>query len=77
VHVLSPLCRLAGRYEDLTHPSITHANPKADRTVAMYGYVRGTFLKQANKVHVLGEPICRMSAVCSRAMTEPLVSPVR
>jgi ribosome biogenesis protein BMS1 len=45
---------LCDRFEDLTDPALVHSNPKCDRTVSMYGYVRGTFLKPGQKIHILG-----------------------
>ena len=42
------------RFEDLTDPGLVHSNPKCDRTVSMYGYVRGTYLKPGQKMHILG-----------------------
>ena len=32
--------------EDITDPEQRRVDPKADRTVSLYGYVRGTHLKQ-------------------------------
>jgi hypothetical protein len=45
---------LADRVEDMTHPGLIEANPVADRTVALYGYVRGTSLKPGQNIHVAG-----------------------
>lgn len=45
---------VADRYEDLTNPTLIEDNPKVDRRVVVYGYVRGTFLKPQQKVHVMG-----------------------
>ncbi|XP_066990971.2 ribosome biogenesis protein BMS1 homolog [Anabrus simplex] len=45
---------LADRMEDLTSPEIIRQNPKADRTVSFYGYVRGIPLNKTNSIHVPG-----------------------
>lgn len=41
--------------EDLTDPEAIRLNPKCDRTVSLYGYLRGTFLKNKCQVHIPGE----------------------
>ncbi|KAI9887208.1 MAG: Glycoside hydrolase 2 (Mannanase, beta-galactosidase) [Watsoniomyces obsoletus] len=49
-----PYC-LADRLLDLTPPTAVEENPKCDRTVALYGYLRGTnFPASGAKVHVPG-----------------------
>jgi len=45
---------LADRMEDLTPPELIRQNPKVDRTVSLYGYVRGIPLNKANSVHIPG-----------------------
>ncbi|KAK9965745.1 hypothetical protein ABG768_004818 [Culter alburnus] len=45
---------LADRMEDLTDPEVIRLNPKCDRTVSLYGYLRGTFLKNKCQVHIPG-----------------------
>ncbi|KAI9095924.1 hypothetical protein DFS34DRAFT_625358 [Phlyctochytrium arcticum] len=45
---------LVDRVEDLTNPEVLKNTPKCDRTVAIYGYVRGTNLLPSTKVHVPG-----------------------
>jgi len=47
-------CVLADRYEDITNPAHVQANPNADRTISIYGYVRGTYLKPNQRIHLLG-----------------------
>ncbi|KDD75621.1 hypothetical protein H632_c588p1, partial [Helicosporidium sp. ATCC 50920] len=42
------------RFEDVTPPALLAAQPGADRTVALYGYVRGAPLKQTSRVHLAG-----------------------
>ncbi|KAJ1667684.1 Glycoside hydrolase 2 (Mannanase, beta-galactosidase) [Coemansia sp. RSA 1813] len=45
---------LADRVQDLTDPEVLENNPKANRTVAMYGYLRGTHIKGKDRVHIPG-----------------------
>ncbi|KAJ2353228.1 Glycoside hydrolase 2 (Mannanase, beta-galactosidase), partial [Coemansia sp. RSA 2618] len=45
---------LADRVQDLTDPEVLAANPKANRTVALYGYLRGTHMKGRDRVHIPG-----------------------
>lgn len=46
---------LADRYLDLTPPTDIEQNPKCDRTIALYGYLRGTnFPAQGAQVHIPG-----------------------
>lgn len=45
---------LADRMEDLTPREEIRANPKADRTITVYGYLRGTHLRPSQRVHIPG-----------------------
>lgn len=45
----------AHRMEDLTDPEAIRVDPKCDRTVSLYGYLRGTFLKNKGQVHIPGK----------------------
>uniref|UniRef100_A0A3P9MEK9 BMS1 ribosome biogenesis factor n=1 Tax=Oryzias latipes TaxID=8090 RepID=A0A3P9MEK9_ORYLA len=45
---------LVDRMEDLTDPEKIRTEPKCDRTVSLYGYLRGTHLKNKGQVHVPG-----------------------
>ncbi|XP_037319334.2 ribosome biogenesis protein BMS1 homolog isoform X1 [Pungitius pungitius] len=45
---------LVDRMEDLTDPDRLRTDPKCDRTVSLYGYLRGTFLKNKGQVHIPG-----------------------
>ncbi|XP_053721325.1 ribosome biogenesis protein BMS1 homolog isoform X2 [Synchiropus splendidus] len=45
---------LADRMEDLTDPEKLRTDPKCDRTVSLYGYLRGTYLKNKCQVHIPG-----------------------
>ncbi|XP_043912218.1 ribosome biogenesis protein BMS1 homolog [Protopterus annectens] len=45
---------LADRMEDLTNQEEIRVNPKCDRKVSLYGYLRGAYLKNKSQVHVPG-----------------------
>nr|XP_023014590.1 ribosome biogenesis protein BMS1 homolog [Leptinotarsa decemlineata] len=45
---------LGDRYEDLTNQELIRKNPKCDRNVALYGYIRGVPLKKETSVHIAG-----------------------
>ncbi|UZJ56807.1 hypothetical protein CBS101457_006127 [Exobasidium rhododendri] len=45
---------MADRLEDLTPKEEVRLNPKMDRTVTFYGYLRGTNMKRDTKVHLAG-----------------------
>ncbi|ORY95061.1 hypothetical protein BCR43DRAFT_495075 [Syncephalastrum racemosum] len=45
---------MADRIEDLTDPDLIHRKPNCDRTVTLYGYLRGTNLKTNARVHIPG-----------------------
>eukprot|EP00049_Salpingoeca_infusionum_P004098 m.74835 g.74835 ORF g.74835 m.74835 type:complete len:1366 (-) comp12414_c0_seq7:1155-5252(-) len=45
---------LADRMEDITDPETKRLNPKCDRRISVYGYVRGTNLREGSKVHIPG-----------------------
>ncbi len=45
---------LVDRHEDITPPNKTLDDPKCDRSVTFYGYVRGTNIKAGTKLHVIG-----------------------
>uniref|UniRef100_A0A667ZBR4 BMS1 ribosome biogenesis factor n=1 Tax=Myripristis murdjan TaxID=586833 RepID=A0A667ZBR4_9TELE len=40
--------------EDLTDPEKVRIDAKCDRTVSLYGYLRGTYLKNKSQVHIPG-----------------------
>jgi ribosome biogenesis protein BMS1 len=44
----------ADRYEDVTPPADVAADANVNRTISVYGYVRGTYLKHSQSVHMLG-----------------------
>ncbi|KZC05099.1 Ribosome biogenesis protein bms1 [Dufourea novaeangliae] len=45
---------LADRIEDLTPPEWIRQNPKSDRTISLYGYVRGVPLNKETSIHIPG-----------------------
>ncbi|XP_015119160.1 ribosome biogenesis protein BMS1 homolog [Diachasma alloeum] len=45
---------LADRVEDLTSPETIRQNPKVDRTISLYGYVRGVPLNKESSIHIPG-----------------------
>ncbi|KAF9126586.1 Glycoside hydrolase 2 (Mannanase, beta-galactosidase) [Mortierella sp. 14UC] len=45
---------IADRVEDLTDPELLRQNPTCDRTVTLYGYLRGTNMKSGMRVHIPG-----------------------
>ncbi|KAF4520335.1 hypothetical protein B566_EDAN004395 [Ephemera danica] len=55
---------LADRMEDITPPDELRRNPKVDRRVCLYGYVRGVPLNKLSSVHIPGcgdHPISEVS----------------
>ncbi|KAF9421036.1 Glycoside hydrolase 2 (Mannanase, beta-galactosidase) [Podila epigama] len=45
---------IADRVEDLTDPELVRQNPTCDRTVTLYGFLRGTNMKSGMRVHIPG-----------------------
>ncbi|CAE6498571.1 unnamed protein product [Rhizoctonia solani] len=45
---------LADRLQDLTPRELVRTQPNMDRTVTLYGYLRGTNLRETTKVHIPG-----------------------
>ncbi|XP_078577758.1 ribosome biogenesis protein BMS1 homolog isoform X2 [Branchiostoma floridae x Branchiostoma japonicum] len=45
---------LADRMEDLTGPEDVRQNPKCDRTVALYGFLRGAHMRANSSMHIPG-----------------------
>lgn len=54
---------LVDRFEDVTHPSKIEEDETCERSVVFYGYVRGSNLKEGQKVHVVGVGDYGMSEV--------------
>lgn len=65
---------LADRLLDITPPTAIESNAKCDRTVALYGYIRGTnFPAEGARVHVPG--IGDMSVSIIEALPDPCPTP--
>ncbi|XP_009996422.1 PREDICTED: ribosome biogenesis protein BMS1 homolog [Chaetura pelagica] len=45
---------LADRMEELTNPEEVRINPKCDRKISLYGYLRGAHLKNKSQIHMPG-----------------------
>ncbi len=45
------------RMEDVTDPENIRQNPKCDRNVCLYGYVRGTHFKPHSNIHIPGNAL--------------------
>ena len=68
-----PYC-LADRFLDVTPPTIIEENPKCDRTIALYGYLRGTnFPADGARVHIPGLGDLSVSAI--EALPDPCPTP--
>ncbi|EOD43613.1 putative ribosome biogenesis protein [Neofusicoccum parvum UCRNP2] len=68
-----PYC-LADRFLDITPPTDMEENPKCDRTVALYGYLRGTnFPAQGARVHVPGVGDLNVSMI--ESLPDPCPTP--
>jgi ribosome biogenesis protein BMS1 len=61
------------RIEDVTPPAEVQANPKCDRRVALFGFVRGAALKQSTLLHLCG---CGdLSTLAIRTLDDPVPLP--
>jgi ribosome biogenesis protein BMS1 len=68
-----PYC-LADRFLDITPPTDIEKEPKCDRTIALYGYLRGTnFPAQGSRVHVPG--VGDLSVSSTEALPDPCPTP--
>ena len=54
---------IVDRHEDITPPNVLTDNPMADRTVTLYGYVRGTNIKANMKMHLIGAGDFNMESI--------------
>ncbi|VDK19508.1 unnamed protein product, partial [Anisakis simplex] len=61
------------RYEDLTNPELIRENALANRTIALYGWIRGTFLKNHSAVHIPGVGDLRIKQM--NALSDPCPLP--
>ena len=69
-----PYC-LADRFLDITPPTLREENPKCDRTIALYGYLRGTnFPAEGSRVHVPG--VGDLSVAEIEALPDPCPTPL-
>ena len=57
-------CCAACRFEDITPVEAVRANPRCDRDVSLYGYVRGCNWKEGARVHIAGVGDYSVSAEC-------------
>ncbi|KAF2736788.1 DUF663-domain-containing protein [Polyplosphaeria fusca] len=68
-----PYC-LADRFLDITDPIAIEEDPKCDRSVALYGYIRGTnFPAEGAKVHVPG--VGDLSVSTAEPLPDPCPTP--
>ncbi|KAF2198108.1 ribosome biogenesis protein-like protein [Delitschia confertaspora ATCC 74209] len=68
-----PYC-LVDRFLDITPPTDVEQNEKCDRTIAVYGYLRGTnFPAQGSRVHVPG--VGDLSVSSTEALPDPCPTP--
>lgn len=68
-----PYC-LADRFLDITPPTSIEKDPKCDRTIALYGYLRGTnFAAEGARVHVPGVGDLSISTI--EALPDPCPTP--
>ncbi|XP_055373601.1 ribosome biogenesis protein BMS1 homolog [Condylostylus longicornis] len=63
---------LADRVEDITNTEIVRVNPKSDRDIVLYGYVRGAPFKAENHVHIAGLGDIRMTELSKLADPCPI-----
>ncbi|KAF5728790.1 ribosome biogenesis protein bms1-like isoform X1 [Tripterygium wilfordii] len=65
---------LVDRFEDVTATERVQTNPKCDRNVILYGYLRGCNLKKGTKVHIAGVGDYTLAGVSELADPCPLPS---
>lgn len=66
---------LADRMEDITNQEAVRLNPKCDRNVVLYGYVRGIPLKKDTTVHIAGYGDIKIDEL--QALPDPCPMPNR
>jgi ribosome biogenesis protein BMS1 len=64
---------LADRFEDVTPTATLQADPLADRHIAFYGYVRGTYMRQGQPAHIPGLGDVRLDSIARLDDPCPLV----
>ena len=52
------------RFEDVTPPESVRLNPKADRSLLLYGYLRGAPLKPHTRIHLAGVGDFDLQVIC-------------
>jgi ribosome biogenesis protein BMS1 len=68
-----PYC-LADRFLDITPPTEMELNPKCDRSIALYGYLRGTnFPAGGSRVHIPG--VGDLTVTSTEALPDPCPTP--
>ena len=65
------------RFEDTTSPEAIRKNPKCDRDIAVYGYLRGTNWKQGTTAHIAGAGDYRPTEVEEMPDPCPLPSQIK
>ena len=45
---------LADRFEEITDPEHMRVDPACDRTIYLYGYNRGTYMRAGQRIHIPG-----------------------
>lgn len=73
VFTLSYYIGQVDRVEDVTHTKLVAENPKCDREVVLYGYVRGTHLKPHTRIHIIGAGDFNMAEIT--ALPDPCPLP--
>jgi hypothetical protein len=61
---------LVDRHEDITDPNRVDEDENCERSIVLYGYVRGTHLKPTMKVHLIGVGDFEMGSI--RLLDDPL-----
>uniref|UniRef100_A0AC35TKD9 Bms1-type G domain-containing protein n=1 Tax=Rhabditophanes sp. KR3021 TaxID=114890 RepID=A0AC35TKD9_9BILA len=68
---------LVDRFEDLTPQDDLRKDAKCDRTVSLYGYIRGSCLKPSNDVHIAGVGDLKIKEICTLPDPCPLPDKVK
>ncbi|WFD38536.1 Glycoside hydrolase 2 (Mannanase, beta-galactosidase) [Malassezia japonica] len=66
---------LVDRMEELTPRDLVQASPKMDRTITVYGYLRGTHLRPHQAVHIPGVGDLNIASI--EALTDPCPLPTQ
>lgn len=66
---------LADRMEELTPRELVRETPKMDRTITVYGYLRGTHMRQNQAVHIPG--VGDLVAASVERLTDPCPLPTQ